>query len=184
MGWKDTFDKLKLQFINTKSAFLELNKEKGITNAFIFLVILIIAYKIISYAAVYVLSAVLKLKSFQVPVYDFTDHFISFIYMIVGSFLIVLLLHAFIKWFKGKANLASTYKIFIYSIWPYLLLRPIPIVGRLAEALSLFFYIVGVCYIHKLKPIPAFFTFFIPLALIGALIFYLSLKSIYLFGGV
>ena len=184
MGWKDFFEKLKLLFVNTKEAYKKINKEKGITTAFLLLVVILILTKLISFIAINILSVIMKLKSFQIPSYNLTEHFISFIYMIVGSFLVVLLLHLIIKIFKGKANLAITYRIFIYSILPYLLLKSIPIIGRLSEALSLYLYISGIYYLHKIKPIPAVITFLIPLIIIAGIVFYFSLTSIHLFGGI
>lgn len=70
----------------------------------------------------------------------------------VSGFIITLILgvviHLYVKLFRGKAKLAKTVQLFIYSNTPVLLLGWIPIVGSLASLYSLYILYLGGMEIH------------------------------------
>lgn len=152
-------DKLKDLFSDPTSFFKGIDRERGIANSIIWLLIVIIIHIIIK-------AAILLTMMQGFPEDAFFTALILYGVNILGIFfaffLAALILHAFAKMFHGKADISTTFKILAYSSTPYWLLSWLPYIGLFTIFLCVFLAIFGVMQLHKISGFKASLAFIIP----------------------
>jgi len=139
---KGMFQKCK-EIISKPSSFFKSLDEKGVKAAFYY-------------------SAVLSLVSLILGLgYGFlTDSTYSTIwgylvlywpFSVALNFLIALILHLFVKLFRGKGPYSKTYQLYIYASTPSFLLGWIPYVSFLGSVWMLVLLVIGTMHMHKLS---------------------------------
>ena len=183
----DPLKKIKEILFKPNYFFTHLDKEKGIKDSFIYLVILTIFYTVM--IAIIVSKWPTSYVSL-IPLPEITNSILIFLVIIsllgtiIGSFITAALLHVWLIIFNAKKTYSDTYKLYVYSITPKLIFGWIPIVNLLAWVYSLILIIIGTNKMYKISKFRATMIYVIPLivlVLIFILLFFLlaSLLVVY-----
>ncbi len=169
------------EVIASPSGFFTSLREKEITPAFFFLLVISAFYSILQGVVGFFATAlyarflpqeILKLS----PI--FTSSWISllmipvaYIFFVIDSFIVVALMHLGLRIFKGQGTFTQTFQVFVYSFTPTFLFGWIPILGILASIWTFILEIVGFATVHKVSRWRAFFGMILIPAIIFILIF-------------
>ena len=156
-------------------------REEGIKSAFVYYLFLSLFATIMGVIMHFVygsaLRSVFPSTMFEGAFVGFYTGLIivaSLIGWIIGLgllFVVVAVLHVWIKIFKGKKEYSKTCQLYVYSNTPTLLLGWIPVVGFLAQLYSLVLLIVGTHKMHELSLRRSILMYLIPVAIIIILYF-------------
>lgn len=97
---------------------------------------------------------------------------VSFAMAQISSFIYAFVLHLWLKIFKSKKPFGDTYKLYVYSRVPSLLLGWIPYIGVLTWAYGIYLMIAGAQNLLGFTRRRAIIAFAIPLVLLFVLIVY------------
>ena len=189
----DVINKVKNILTSPKSYFKSLKKERGISNAFVYFVIValitLILPLIVSYFGAFKefqeAFDILGFQSQTFLLFVILFSLFSYIFYLGFSFVIAGLLHIWILIFGGKSEYSKTYQLFVYSSTPGLLFGWIPFVGFLSGFYNLYLLIIGTPIIYKeismkksilMYIIPNVLVFILFLILFGA-VFFIELQS-------
>ncbi len=155
---KQTFRILFGFFKNIPASFRKIDYIKGILEPFI--VVVIAGFIGILLNLIFKLIVNFSLVPALFRNMDWFQFFLPLIFGVIAILIGSLLVHLLIKIFRGKANLAATYKIIAYSMVPTLLFYALPFFDKWIIWLSMFLVIYGIKELHKM---PAFRAFLIVL---------------------
>ncbi|MBI3032550.1 YIP1 family protein [Candidatus Woesearchaeota archaeon] len=199
----DFFEKIKSVLFHPTDFFNQLPKEKGLGQAFTFLALFGVVYallsSLISMFSVSLVSILLS-QTMNLPfqesmgtpslifgmtgILGFVVQFVvSYIGLIVFSFVLVGILYLWLLLWGGKADYTETYKLWVYASTPQLLLGWIPLVGFLAWIYKVVLLVIGTEIVHKLSRTRAVLAYVVPMVLLFILGIILVIVFIGLFGG-
>jgi hypothetical protein len=171
----DILTKIKTIMFEPTKFFTKSQKEIGIKGAFKYLTILALFSSLLTFIVSYFFqpfqtsfierligSDVLS----EVATPTLLDALSSYAAILILSFLIVGILHLWIKLFKGKAKYKKTYQLYVYGTTPSFLLSWIPFVGNFAWIYSLIVLITGTSIIHKISKTRSMILYLIPVILL------------------
>lgn len=158
MGW-DIGYKIKSTFLDPEGLFKRADKERGIGASVLWLFGAIILNLVI--------QTLIYLLAFQGTGLDSTIqammiYGINIVMSFVGVFIGVLILHFFIRMFKGKSDISTTFKITAYALAPYFIISYLPYVGEFAVFFSVWLAIFGTWKLHRMTPVRAALAILVP----------------------
>ncbi|MCP3685526.1 MAG: hypothetical protein GY861_22990 [bacterium] len=151
---------------NPNSFFDAVPAEKGIGKAFLIFVIVASVTTLISVIFSFMLYGIIALfGGAEVILSAIMNSFFSFLYLIGGicmTFVSAGVLHLLVLIFRGQSGYSDTYKVYVYSMIPFLILRLIPFIGFMAIFYSLVLMIIGFSRVHKISIIKSAAVCLIP----------------------
>lgn len=173
------------------SKFFEHLKEKGVGEAFVYLLILGLFTTILgALIAKATAGPITRLVSamFKAPIEQeqlglplfIGLMFAGYIFMLIFSFAGAGILHLYLKIFGGKANYTQTYQLVIYGMTPRLVFGWIPIIGGFAGIYDFVLMIIGTHKIHKITMNKTILIYVIPVAIILMLLLLIAAGAIIL----
>ena len=181
----DFWDKLKYLFSNPNLFFEKIKSEKGIKNALLTFVIVGFFASVISYGISFGTRFFLPygrgffgfpLGYFGLLGYGFLgwlSPIIGFLSSILISFIYSGIIYAIIIAFKGEGTFLDTYKVYAYSMVPFLILKLIPLIGYLSIIYSFILMIIGISKLHNISKGKAALACLLPVIfVIGSLILF------------
>ena len=184
----DLINKIKNVLINPFKFFENLKKEKGIRDAFIYLVILSLFAAVFGTVVGYFfqefsLGMVSKVLGLTLPKPEYSFGYLFFWALIgyaiglVMSFVWAGLLHAWILIFGGKGNYTKTYQLSVYYRTPRFVFGWIPVVSSLVWIYNLILLIIGTEKVHDISRLRAILMYLIP---VGVLILFVILILVFM----
>ncbi|MBW2982293.1 YIP1 family protein [Candidatus Woesearchaeota archaeon] len=178
----DMIDKIIKVLTKPFDFFESLKKEKGIKDAFVYLVILSLIATVLAVVVGYFfqgfsLSLVSKLLGIDMPQEQFSFGYlfiwaiISYSIGLAASFLVAGLLHVWILIFGGKADYNKTYQLYIYTRTPGFVFGWIPVLSSLIWIYNLVLLIIGTEKVHEISRLRAVLMYVIPIAVL--ILFYI-----------
>ena len=171
----DILNKVKSILFEPKKFFTKLQKEKGIRDVFKYLAIVALFSVILTFIMSLIFSPVQtsfieQLTGQEISTEDSTPTYIDAIINYLGtlllSFVIVGILHLWLKLFRGKAKYEKTYQLYIYGTTPTFLFSWIPFIGGFAWIYDLILLIIGTSIIYKLSRTKSILVYLIPLIIL------------------
>jgi hypothetical protein len=189
--------KVKDVLVSPHYFFRGVKREKGITSALTYFVLLSLVGIILSWISyTYLIIPLLKNYTtgsvFGIYINEMLARptllsFVSgFIATIAFSFVIAGIIHLWCLLFGGTGNYGQSYKLYAYSATPKLLFGWIPIVGWLSGIYSLVLLIIGTQRLHMISRTRAIMMYVIPyailvmLGIVIVLMVFVIFKNIYL----
>lgn len=171
------WDKLKYLFSNPNFFFEKVKSEDGIKNALLMYSIVgafmasinfIFSFMYLGYMGRMIGGYGEEIYSFLMPLYAFGGVAVG----IIITFLYSGLIHAIIIAFKGEGSYSDTYKVYTYSMIPFLILTAVPIVGYLSIIYSFTLMIIGISKLHNISKGKSALACLLPaIFILGILIF-------------
>lgn len=157
------FQKLKSILFQPNECWEEIKKEKGITDTIKYLLILIplsallyfaIGIVSLNFAKPEQINQITKITgtfglSIQMTLLIITIGL--FLLFFIATFLNSVLIHLFIKMFKGTGNFADTYKGFSYGATPQFILMGVPYVNQVSYFYMIYLQLLGLSKLHKIS---------------------------------
>src|SRR5260221_12122661 len=134
---RNILGKIKIIFIQPRFFFRKNKNEKGIKSAFIYYFVILLVPFVIGTILLIISSGSFKLKTDSpipfltgpfIPV-SFLSIIISFIIYLLLPFIVVGVVHLWIKIWGGKGGYSKTYQLYVYANTPKIILESIPIIG-------------------------------------------------------
>lgn len=168
--------------------------EKGIKNALLTFTIVGFFADIISYGMSYGMRFITPYRGlFGFPFEYFSLFGLGFfgIFPLMGflislliSFIYSGLVHAIIVAFKGEGTYLGTYRVYAYSMVPFLLLNLIPFIGFLSIIYSFILMIIGVSKLHNISKGKSALACLLPLIfIIGFFVLFVIIYLAYFWRG-
>ena len=155
--------KLYAILLNSQESWDKASEERGMRNTLIYLLSLILLGIVVSfiidfielqYASPELLSRFTpfaQASGLSISVLLFLTTIGIYLLMFIGTFIVPVAIHIFIKMFKGQGKYAETYRAFVYGATPTLLLYNIPFIGKLARLYTIYLQTVGLSKLHKIS---------------------------------
>ena len=131
----DLLNKIKSILFEPKKFFTKLKKEKGVKSAFKYLIIVALFSTVLTFIMSLIYTPVETgiLEEFigqeistEESSFTYLDAIISYLAILIFSFVAAGILHLWIKLFRGKAIYEKTYQLYVYGSTPALLFSWIP----------------------------------------------------------
>ena len=155
------WDKLKYLFSNPNLFFEKIKGEKGITNALLAFLIIVLSADVVGYGMAYSIGLMMPYGNFFYGFpssYLFGFYGLSYFLAIFGFLLSLLIsiiysgiIHAIVIAFKGEGTFSDTYKVYAYSVIPFQILSLIPIIGLFSIIYSFILMVIGVSKLHNIS---------------------------------
>ncbi len=193
----DFVEKIKQVLFHPSVFFNQLPKEKGIGGAFTFIALFGLVYALLSSLVTFISQMIVEAvvtkqnslfnQSFMNfgltgPLSIVVGFLVSYIGLLVFSFVIVGILYLWLLLWGGKADYTETYKLWVYASTPQFLLGWIPFVSFLAWIYKVVLLVIGTEIIHKLSRTKAVFAYVIPIVLLIVLVIILMIIAMLMFG--
>ncbi|MCK4670483.1 MAG: YIP1 family protein [Nanoarchaeota archaeon] len=181
----DFINKIKSVLTEPGRFFSTIGREQGITPAFVYYIVLTIFSAILAYIVMiltgnwsarimYSILGAGELAAMADPRMLYSGGMMFFMFIIgiiiaiALSFVIAGILHVWILIFGGKNKYSETYKLYVYTSTPKLLLGWIPIVNLVIWIWGLVLLIIGTMKVHNISKKRAILMYVIPLIVILA----------------
>lgn len=129
----------------------------------------------------WVLSNIWKYEYKTPPQFNLMEVVFAYPRIVLIGFLVsllwTLLLHFWIKLWRGKASLKETFVIYAYALTPTALLEWLPLVGLVAWFYNLYLVSIGIMKFHEIPKKRAFAIIFVPIVLFIVLTIGLSIYA-------
>jgi len=165
--------------------FFEKHEEKGVLDAFIYLVVLglftVILGSLVGKAYMSVLARMMGGVFEEIPFgfpFILAMALFGYVLLLGMSFVSAGILHLYIKLLGGKLPYHKTYQLMIYSQTPRLVLGWIPIVSMLAAIWDVILLIIGTHKMYKFSTSKSVLMYVIPYFAIMFLVFLLAAGTI------
>lgn len=180
MNFVETFSDVVLSVIRTPKVFFkDIAKERSLKPAVVYLLMLLLVGTLFrSLSDIFLQPSILQwiANYFQI---NFTKPVLTldtiFYYIIIScltmiflvgpiySLIVTILLHIWLKVFRGKGTLKQTAQLYIYSMTPVFLLNWVPVVGFATWFYGVYLLVIGSERLHGLTRKRALIAFGIPM---------------------
>ena len=154
-GGIDFWDKLNYLLTNPNLFFEKIKSEEGMKNAFAIFAMVSFSAGIINYGVNYMMRFILP-SPYGIFGYFFSGFLglfplVGIFMQLFMSFLYSGIIHLIIKAFKGTGSYSETYKVYAYSMIPFLVLSLIPLIGGISIVYSFVLMIIGIATVHNIS---------------------------------
>jgi len=170
------FKKVREIMLSPSRFFRKIKREKGITNAFKYLVILSV-----------VPAIAITFSAFAIPTESLFSRLgvvaliLLYFLSLLGQFISSMIVHAFVYLLKGRGNYGDTFKVIVYGSTPSLLLSWIPFLGFIFGLYSLYLTVKGISIVHSVSILRALAIILLPIILVFGIIAIFLAGTAYLY---
>ncbi len=152
---KEMVQKTKLVVTKPRIFFEGIKKEEGIKTALLYYIALSFLSLVLEALSIVLLQGVKSL--------NIVSLIVGYVVIILGSFIIIAIIHVWAKIFGGAGNFGKTYQLYVYSNTPKALLSFVPVIGPLVGSIYAFvIFVIGGAILHKFSMKKSILVFGVP----------------------